>query len=165
MVTSKDAVCNILREIKDIASKLGMKIISDDKTSLIIHPHPNSESINLEFKQWKEVKNIKEWDYCKDTMLDYEKVLHDNDFVCSSFTKTQYAGYRVHVLVAEILRKIAGRCTLVYVSDEADYYETRSIEKTAESFDESSAMISMVTGRLKEVFGSENVYCAMDHTE
>ena len=163
MIKDSDAVLRLLKKIKEIAVKLGMKIIADKETCLIIHPHPDCETLSLDFIKWKEVKKIKEWDYCKDTMLDYEKVITDEDFVCSSFTKTQYAGFKTHLLVAEILRKVAGKCTLAYVSDEADYYETGDVQKTAENFDASSEMISKMAGMLKEAFGSENVYCSIDN--
>lgn len=164
MVKDRNAVLQVLKKAKEITVKLGMKILEDKETSLVIHPHKDSETMNLEFRKWNEVKAIKEWDYCKETMTDYEKVVSDNDFVCSSFTKTQYAGLKIHVLVAEILRKVAGRCTLAYVDDEADYYETGNIQKTAENFDKSSKMINKMAGMLKEAFGSENVYCAIDNT-
>jgi hypothetical protein len=163
MTSKRDAIVRILGKAKEISVKLGMKIIEDKETSLIIHPHPDCETLSLEFHKWKEIKNIKDWDYCKDTMLDYEKVISDEDFVCSSFTKTQYAGLKTHILVAEVLRQVAGRCTLAYVSDEAHYYETGDMRKTAENFDASSKMIGKMAGMLKEAFGSENVYCSVDH--
>jgi hypothetical protein len=164
MVKDRNAVLQLLKKTKEMAVKLGMKIIQDTETYLVIHPHPGSETINLHFSKWSEVKKIKDWDYCRETMSDYEKVISDNDYVCSSFTKTQYAGFKTHVVVAEILRKVASRCTLAYVEDEADYYETGNIQKAAENFDSSSKMISKVAGMLKEAFGSENVYCAIDNT-
>lgn len=165
MVRNKDAVCRILKEIKETALKVGIKILYDRETCLGIHPHPGCESMNLDFSQWKEVKQAKEWSYCKEVMLDFEKVLHDDDYVCASFTKTQYAGYKVHVIVAEMLRKIAARCTLAHVSDEADYYETRSTDSAVKNFDESSKMISNIAGMLKETFGKDNVYCSIDNIE
>jgi len=165
MIRDRDAVLQVLKEIKDIAVKLKMKIVDDSEMSLVVHPHPNSETINLEFKTWIEVKQKKEFDYCKATLQDYEKVLDDKNFVCSDFTKTQYAGYKTHILVAEMLRRVASRCTLAYVSDEADYYETRNIDKTAKNFDESSKMIGMIASMLKETFGKDSVYCAIDDTE
>jgi len=163
MVRNRDAVLETLKRVKEIAVKIGMKIIEDKETSLIIHPHPDCETISLEFCKWKEVKSIKEGDYCKDTLLAYEKVLSDDDFVCSSFTKTQYAGFRTHILVAEIIRNVAVRSTLAYVSDEAGYYETGDMQKTAGNFDASTKMISKMAGMLKEAFGSENVYCSIDN--
>jgi hypothetical protein len=162
MMRDRDAVLQVLKEIKDIAVKLKMKIVDDSGMSLVVHPHPNCETLNLEFKKWFEVKQKKGFDYCKATLQDYEKVLDDKEFVCSDFTKTQYAGYKTHILVAEMLRKVASRCTLAYVYDEADYYETRNLEKTAKNFDESSKMIGMIAGVLKEIFGKDNVYCAID---
>lgn len=163
MTSNKEAITQILGKAKDIAEKIGMKIIKDKDMSLTIHPHPDCETLCLEFNKWKEVKAITKWDYCKETMKDYEKVISDEDFVCSSFTKTQYAGVKAHILVAEILRIVAGKCTLAYISDEADYYETGNAQKAAENFASNSRVINKVAAMLKETFGSENVYCSVDH--
>ncbi len=165
MATSRDAVSKLLAEVKVIAEKLEMQVLEHRDLELVLHPHPDCESVDLTFRQWKEVKAAKEWDYCKEVMQDYEKVLHDEDLVCGSFTKTQYAGYRTHVLVAELLRKVAGACTLAYVSDEADYYETRDAEKARQEFDESSEAISKIAIALKEAFGKDRVYASIDHVE
>jgi hypothetical protein len=166
MIRNRDALCSMLKEIKGIAVKLGMKILQQTETCLVIHPHANSESLNLDFERYADVKDKgrKNWSYEAETLKDFN-VLSDEDFVCSSFTKTQYAGYKIHILVAEILRKVASRCMLAYVSDEAGYYETRDKEKTAKNFDESNKMISMIAATLKETFGKDRVYCAIDHTE
>ncbi len=165
MMRNREAVIKMLNGIKEIAEKLGMRIVRDEAVCLIIHPHKDCETLHLDFRKWKDIKKITEWNYVKETMNDYGKVLHDEDFVSSGFTKTQYAGYKTHVLVAELLRKVAGKCTLAYVSDEADYYETRNIGRTTRNFDESSKMISMVASKLKEAFGKENVYCSIDKVE
>ena len=165
MARSRDAISKLLAEVQGIAEKLDMKVLEHRELELILHPHPDCESVNLAFRKWKEVKAVKEWDYCKEVMQDYEKVLDGEDFVCGSFTKTQYAGYKAHVLVAELLRKVAGSCTLAYVSDEADYYETRDTEKTRQEFDESSEAISKIASMLKEAFGKDRVYASIDHVE
>lgn len=165
MARSRDAVSKLLAEVKVIAEKLGMKVLEHRDLELVLHPHPDCETLALEFEQWKAVKQREGWNYCKEVMQDYEKVLHDDDYVCGSFTKTQYAGYKTHVLVAELLRKVAGSCTLAYVSDEADYYETRDAEKTMQEFDESSEAISKIAGMLKEAFGKDRVYASIDHVE
>ena len=165
MATSRDAVSKLLAEVKVIAEKLEMKIVRFEGLSLVIDPHPDCETLALEFEKWKAVRQREGWDYCKEVMQDYEKVLHDEDLVCGSFTKTQYAGYKAHVLVAELLRKVAGSCTLAYVSDEADYYETRDAEKTRQEFDESSEAISKIASMLKEAFGKDRVYASIDHVE
>lgn len=165
MAISRDAVLKLLAEVKVIAEKLEMKVLEHRDMELVLHPHPDCETVNLDFRQWKEVKAVTGWDYCKEVMQDYEKILHDEDFVCGSFTKTQYAGYKAHVLVAELLRKVAGACTLAYVSDEADYYEIRDTEKTRQEFDESSEAISKLASMLKEAFGKAKVYASIDHVE
>ncbi|MBN1156818.1 hypothetical protein JXA85_04320 [Candidatus Woesearchaeota archaeon] len=153
----------VLGKTKELAQKLGMRIVQDKETYLLIHPHPNSETVSLNFCKWKDVRKIKDWDYCKETMNDYEKVISDEEFVCSSFTKTQYAGCKTHILVAEMLRKIAARCSLSHIYDEAGYYETGNAKKASVNFDKSTEMISKMAAMLKEAFGSENVYCSIDN--
>ena len=159
---SKDSVIRLLKKTKALASKLGMKLIQEQDTMLVLHPHPKCESINLDFRQWKEVKAVKEWDYCKECMQDFSKLLNDTDYVCASFTKTQFAGFETHVTVAEFLRRIAASCSLSYVSDEADYYETGDMELAAKNFDANTEMIQKFTTYLKEHFGAENVYSSID---
>jgi len=156
MISSKEALLKMLKEVKDIAVKLGMKILQDTKTCLIIHPHPDcedNECLNLDFQRYADVKEKgkKGWHYEAESLKDF-KVIWDDDFVCSSYTKTEYAGYKIHTLLAEILRKVASRCALAYVEDETGYYETRNIEKTTENFDDSSKMISKIAGEFKRDF-------------
>ena len=162
---SRDAVLRVLKEAKKLAETTGMRILDSKELSLGIHPHPGCESLRLDFFQWKEVKIREGWDYCKEVMSDFKVKLHDDDYVCADFTKTQYAGYRVHIMVAEFLRRIASSCTLAYISDEADYYESRDAEKTRQEFDESSEAISRIAGVLKEAFGKDRVYASIDHVE
>jgi hypothetical protein len=107
MIRNRDALCSLLKEIKSMAVKLGMRILQEKETCLVVHPHPKCESLNLDFERYADVKERagKQYSYEAETLKDF-KVLGDNDFVCSSHTKTQYAGYRTHMLVAEILRKM-----------------------------------------------------------
>jgi hypothetical protein len=162
MAIDKDAVVKLLAEIKGIAEKCGMRIVQSGEMMLNIHPHPKCETLILDFIKWKEAKSREEPDYCKATMTDFQKVLSDDNYVCSDFTKTQYAGIQTHVLVAELLRRVAQRCTLAYVYDEAGYYETRSIEKTAKSFGENLKMIRKLGEQLKEMYGADKVISAED---
>lgn len=162
MAISKDAVIKLIAEIKGIAEKCGMRIVQADEIMLNILPHPKCETLLIDFIKWKEAKNKEGFTYCKATMTDFEKAISDEDYVCSDFTKTQYAGIRTHILVAELLRKVAQRCTLAYVYDEAGYYETRDIEKTAKSFESNLKMIHELGAQLKEVFGSDKVISAED---
>jgi len=162
MAIDKDAVMKLMTEIKEIAEKCSMKIIQSGDMMLNIHPHPKCENLMLEFVKWKEAKNREGFDYCKETMMDFQKVISDENYVCSDCTKTQYAGIKTHILVAELLRKVAQRCTLAYVYDEAGYYETRNIEKTAENFDSSSEMIRKIGEQLKKMYGADKVICGED---
>ena len=162
MAINKDAVIKVIAEIKEIAEKCGMKIIQSGEMMLNILPHPKCETLLIDFIKWKDAKNKEGFDYCKETMTDFQKVISDENYVCSDFTKTQYAGIKTHVLVAELLRKVAQSCTLAYVYDEAGYYETRDIEKTAKSFDSSSEMIHKLGEQLKEMYGADKVICGED---
>ena len=150
MARSKQAVLRALQQAKAIAGMTGMQIREDKELGLVIHPHPRCETLALRFAQWKEVKAVKEWDYCKADMEDFAKVLHDNCYVCADFCKTQFAGHETHRVVAELLRKVAAHCTLAYVSDEAGYYETGDGEKAKENIDANARMIDSFVGKLKE---------------
>ena len=76
--------------------------------------------------------------------------IHYSMWVCASFTKTQFAGDITHIRVAEILRYLAGFCSLVQIYDEADYYEMRDRKKMLNAFGECSKLINSVIGKLKE---------------
>lgn len=160
MAINRDAVIKLIAEIKEIAEKCGMKIVKSDEMMLNILPHPKCETLLFDFIKWKEAKNRD--NYCKATMTDFEKVVSDENYVCSDFTKTQYAGIKAHILVAELLRKAAQHCTLAYVYDEAGYYETRDVEKTARSFDSNLKMIRKLGEQLKEMYGTDKVISAED---
>jgi hypothetical protein len=162
MAIDKNTIIKLLAEIKGIAEKCGMKIIKSEEMMLNIHPHPKCENLMLDFVKWKDVKSRNGFDYCKETMTDFQKVLSDENYVCSDFTKTQYAGIKTHILVAELLRKVAQRCTLAYVYDEAGYYETKDIGKTAMNFEASSEMIRNLGKQLKEMYGADKVITAED---
>ena len=164
-IRTKNVVLRVLQDARAMAEQAGMKVYDIKEMGLGIHPHQGCESLRLDFFKWKEVKAREGWDYCKEVMSDYEKVLHDEDYVCADFTKTQYAGYRVHVMVAEFLRRIASSCTLAYISDEADYYESRDAEKTRQEFDESTEAINKIATVLKGAFGKDRVYASIDHVE
>ncbi|MBI4448857.1 hypothetical protein HY641_02415 [Candidatus Woesearchaeota archaeon] len=129
----------------------GMQIKQDEEFSLVIHPHPRSETLALRFAQWKEVKSAKEWDSCRAGMKDFKAKLHDNCYVCADFCKTQFAGHETHRLVAELLRKVASHCTLAYVSDEAGYYETGDVEEARDAIDANARMIDGFVMKLKEM--------------
>ena len=152
MARSRDAVSKLLAEVKVIAEKLGMKVLEHRDLELVLHPHPDCETLALEFEQWKAVKQREGWNYCKEVMQDYEKVLHDDDYVCGSFTKTQYAGYKTHVLVAELLRKWQAHA-LWPMSQMRQATMRQGMQKTMQEFDESSEAISKIAGMLKEAFG------------
>ncbi len=151
-----------------LAQKLNWKILEDKKNCLILHPTEECESVELRFMQIKNVRKIKEYDYITNIFKDFDfDEKYDKDvWVCTMFCKTQYAGVKTHIQVAEFLRVIASFCSDVKIHDEADYYEKgrskKSIEDTAKEFDSSTKMISGLSRQLKEVFGEERVLSSVD---
>ena len=163
----------LLREVEVHALKLGMEVTHRSWNHLMIHPAPHCESIDLNWHKWKNVKKsngelgARNWSYEKATLAQFQQALSDEDWVCSSFTKTHYAGVKCHIAVAELLRFIAGRCRLADIHDEADYYERGGkvgIELAKTSFDQLNAMMGRLTEQLKTQFGAENVITAYDLT-
>ena len=55
----------LLKRAKERALKMNWKILEDKKNCLTLHPHNDCESVDLEFKQLKEVRKIKDYDYIK----------------------------------------------------------------------------------------------------
>lgn len=157
MAINRDAVIKLIEEIKRTAEACGMKIVKADEMTLNILPHPKCESLVFKFEKWKDVKNSEGFHYCKATMEDFQKVISDENYVCGDFTKTQYAGIEIHVLVAELIRKAAQKCTLAYVYDEAGYYETRDIKRASRNFEANSELIRKLGEQLKEMYGADKV--------
>jgi len=165
-IHDEESLEKVLRETKKMAESLKLDIrffrLDQKEKALIIDPDENSETINLEFRKWGDIKgrfeNSKEWDYTYDVMKHYFNDLPSDMWVCASFTKTQFAGDITHVRVAEILRHVASFCSLVQIHDEADYYETRDREKMLNAFGECSKLINSVIGMLKEAgWKEENI--------
>jgi len=124
--------------------------------------HEGCETICLHWHKWKTIKARKEeWDYEREVMKKLEGELDEGVWVCAGFVKTQYAGPKVHALVSEILRKVAGRCYFSIVSDEADYYEKflsdETLNNLMENFGKSQAFINKVGEMLKGQLGEKNV--------
>jgi len=165
----------LLQQVAAKARRKGMRVERCSTIHLLINPHPDSESIDLHFREWKALQKIddasEDTDECKwlrQTLEhDFGRVLRDDDWVCQSFTKTQFAGWQCHCDVAELLRFVGAYCRLVEISDEAGYYEagTDRYEPVKAAFDSSSRVIGEFTGVLKETFGSDNVLCAQDRED
>ena len=164
----------LLKRVAGKARALGMRIEHLSPTHLVIDPHPQSEWIDLHWRQWKLVKSdsaecgekeADELKWAKEVFsMYYPRSVHDEDWVCLGFTKTQFAGVECHCAVAELLRLVAAYCRLADVSDEADYYEwgPAGCENAKRAFDASAKAISQLAARLKEQFGAENVFCGQD---
>jgi hypothetical protein len=161
---------DLLRKAKKLAVKLNWKVLEDNikNNELELHPHPDCESVELKFKQLKEVREIEGYDYIKNILDDFKfNDKWDNKlWVCTMFCKTQYARIKTHIEVAEFLRVVSSYCYMSRVSDEGDYFEQgfskKAIEDLKKDFDSSSKMISMLSGQLKEAFGKDKVICGGD---
>jgi lipopolysaccharide biosynthesis glycosyltransferase len=145
----------LMKKAEEIAKKLGFVIQERSWNKLLVNPHEDSEWVELHWHKWKTVKQRNGFDYTNETMK--EMKLDDEDWVCSGFVKTQYAGIETHIKVCEFLRYVASFCQEVDICDEADFYENRDLNGAKESFDSSSKMISSLSAALKDAFGAENV--------
>ena len=157
-IYNEQSLERVLNEIKETAESLDLEIryfrLTEEEKALIISPHEDSETINLEFRKWGDIRrkfeNSREWDYTYDVMKHHFNDIPSSMWVCAGFTKTQFAGDITHMRVAEILRYLAGFCSMVIIHDEADYYETRDREKMLNAFGECSRIINSIADRLKE---------------
>lgn len=156
---------HLMKQIEKFAISLDCKIEERSYNKLIISPHKNSEWIELHWHKYKTVKKREGWDYAKET-IDSLGPIEDEDWVCSAFTKTQYAGAETHMKVISILRLVAAYCYKSEVSDEADYYEAigkkNKGDALVESFDSSTEMINNIGAMLKKSFGAENIITGED---
>jgi len=90
----------VLKETKKMAESLNLDIrffrLDRKEKVLIIDPDEHSETINLEFQKWGDVKgrieNRKEWDYTHDVMKHYFNDIPSSMWVCASFTKPSLQG-------------------------------------------------------------------------
>lgn len=141
---------NLLRKIQPLAEEMGMNIIERSWNKMILHPHPKCEAISLHWHKVKTIKKRTGWDYDKSTLNDECPDAYEEDWYCSSFTKTQYASKDIHVKVAEFLRVVASFCRMSVVSDEAEYYESQDFLKASESIDQNQKLIDDVFTMLKK---------------
>lgn len=167
---------DLLEAARREAVKRGMKILHLSPHHLVIDPHPKCESIELHWGTWKDIQRPEAltgqdadyWQWVKSVIQDYYgRLVHDDDWICLGFTKTQFAGTDVHCAVAEFLRFVASRCHLADIADEADYYEggPDSVGEVKETFDRTNKLLSKLAATLKETFGDENVLCGQDIAE
>lgn len=154
------------QQVEKLVRSMGMKIMGNSDNHLAILPHPKCESINLEWRQWKSIKGMpkSEANYWQNVKLDFSNI-HEDEWVCIGFTKTQYAGIKCHREVCEVLRFVSAHCSKSAISDEAEHYEMfgeSAYEKAKKNFDASTKLLSIVAGTLKEVCGKENVRVSLD---
>ena len=162
----------LLRQTAAKARRMGMQVERHSANHLLINPHPECESVDLNFRQWKSLQNIDDTsddaDECKwlRQMMEHNcgRVIRDEDWICQGFTKTQFAGWECHCTVAELLRFVSAYCRLTEISDEGGYYEAGAdrYHRVKDAFDSSSRAISEFAGKLKEAFGADNVLCGQD---
>ena len=160
----------LLKKLEPVAEGFGFKIEERSWNKLIINPHEDSECITLHFHKAKSIKAREGYDLEKSRIERNELgYTGENEWFCSGFVKTQYAGVFTHIKVAEFLRVVSSFCQKSSIYDEADYYEKgyseEALEQTKEHFDNSSKMISQLLGQLKDIFGKNNVLTSADGLE
>lgn len=166
------APSTLLTQVAAKARRLGMQVEHRSPNHLLIDPHPHSECIDLHWRQWKTLKedcadgdDADERRWAREVIEHYcPRLVHDEDWVCLGFTKTQFAGWECHCAVAELLRMVGSYCRLSDVGDEGDDYESGSAgqERIKRAFDDSNKAISELAGQLKAQFGVDNIICGQD---
>lgn len=155
---------NLLKRAEEKAKKLGWKILQRSWNKLEVHPDENCESIILHFHQAKTIKAREGWDLEKSQLEG--KHSEDEDWYAGGFVKTHYAGYKVHIEVAEFLRWFGSYCEKKEVYDESGYYEIgyseEEVERMKEYLNDYNKSLSSLASKLKDVFGSENVVSGGD---
>lgn len=93
---------------------------------------------------------------CESTDFNFEK--RGERWVCSSFTKTQYAEefVKCHLLVIKVLDLFVEQGFTAKVNDEGEYWETRDLSKLAKSINEYTQMIQAICGGLKKAAEKTN---------
>jgi len=87
---------------------------------------------------------------CESTDFSFEK--RGKKWVCSSFTKTQYAEefVKCHLLVIRVLDLFVEQGFAAKVNDEGEYWETRDLSKLADNINEYTTMIQTMFSGLKK---------------
>jgi len=161
----------LLKRAEIIAKKLGWEILERSWNKLIVHPHTECESVDLHFHKVKNIKPVykdgkitEDWSFEGAKLKDFN--FDDEEWFCGAFVKTHYAGYKVHVQVAEFLRWFGSFCENSEVHDESGYYETGHSEaeenRLKNYLDEYNGMMGRNAKKIKDIFGSDNVLCGGD---
>jgi len=157
----------LLKKAEILAQKIGFKIEERAWNKLIINPHEDSEWIELHFHKAKTILKRKGWDLEK-KQLERKRLgdFDSEDWICGGFVKTPYAGYKIHIKVAEFMRIIAGHCEKSEVYDESGYYEEgyskKSEQKLKEFLDDYNKGLASMGNQLKEIFGTDKVLMGSD---
>jgi len=154
----------ILKEAEEKAKLLGFEVLGRSWNKLILLPDEDCESIELHFHKVKTIKAREGWDLEKAQLE--RKEAEDDEWYAGGFCKTHYAGYQVHIKVAEFLRWFAGHCSKTDIHDESDYYERgyseKEVERLKEYLDGYNKMLGNIGAQIKQAFGSENVLLGSD---
>ena len=136
-----DALVRTLEQAGEIAKRMGMEVVAEDPAHLrlIVNPSEDCETLAFEFRTWGEIKGSEGWSYAKSMIGStfklgaerYGEELKNNPhlwkdiqeleegwdrlYLCADFCKTQFAGDITHQRVAELIRFVASRCSLVYI--------------------------------------------------
>jgi hypothetical protein len=87
---------------------------------------------------------------CEQTTFPFKQ--KDNKWVCSSFTKTQYATefVKCHLLVIRALEYLKDNGFTVNVIDEGKYWDTKDLKVLAEQINRYTSLLSSFSDELKE---------------
>lgn len=116
--------------------------IDDRQRGLLIHPHPESETVWLTFNQAGELcfylPESESGHYWENKLL---------------FTKTQFAPLDVHMAICDLLHLIQDKhFPSLQFSDEGEYFETRDLKRLAEKI----SFLNNVMDRLEQKLSEED---------
>lgn len=133
-----------LTRVAALARGMGMKAsvsLEKEKKVLEVDPHERCETLYLAFTRLGEGEE-RHWAI-------NTKELEGMWFATGS-CKTQFAGPEVHARVAELLRAVASKCSVVYINDEGDYYESGDGRRAEEAIRQNGLLIDLLAEVLRE---------------
>jgi len=161
---NKDALIRVLKAVAKVYSKyLIQELVCDERRGIIevaFQVHPKAETLTFRFYNWKKWKNSDEWaieclrEWVRKNYTNKYNVFWDEWaelWICKDFCKTQFAGTQAHVIVAEIIRKVAMFASFAYIVDEGEYYETLNTDKVDEYIAQIDAMINTLANAFKRM--------------
>jgi len=104
-IRNEKSLERVLNEIKEIAESTNLEIryfkLTEKEKALIINPNEDSETINLVFEKWGDIKSkfekTKEWDYTYNVMKRHFNDIPSSMWICCWLHKNSVCGrYYTH---------------------------------------------------------------------